>query len=91
MLLWNLFLRNNEVILYDSVQVVTFSFCMWPFTAVCVSDNQWTNERKKNCTLDPYSEGSMALVRYEALLLGFCLLRVASGSQTVDDHGRKKN
>lgn len=33
----------------------------------------------------------MALVRYEALLLGFCLLRVASGSQTVDDHGREKN
>lgn len=92
MLLWNLFLRNNEVILYDSVQVVTFSFCMWPFTAVCVcvSDNQWQMKRK-NCTLDPYSEGSMALVRYEALLLGFCLLRAASGSQTVDDHGRKKN
>lgn len=49
MLLWNLFLRNNEVILYDSVQVVTFSFCMWPFTAVCVcvSDNQWQMKRKK--------------------------------------------
>lgn len=94
MLLWNLFLRNNEVILYDSVQVVTFSFCMWPFTAVCVcvcliTSDKW--KEKKNCTLDPYSEGSMALVRYEALLLGFCLLRVASGSQTVDDHGRKKN
>lgn len=91
MLLWNLFLRNNEVILYDSVQVVTFSFCMWPFTAVCVcliTSDKW---KEKNCTLDPYSEGSMALVRYEALLLGFCLLRVASGSQTVDDHGRKKN
>lgn len=27
----------------------------------------------------------MALVRYEALLLGLGLLRVASGSQTVDD------
>lgn len=92
MLLWNLFLRNNEVILYDSVQVVTFSFCMWPFTAVCVcliTSDKW--KEKKNCTLDPYSEGSMALVRYEALLLGFCLLRAASGSQTVDDHGRKKN
>lgn len=93
MLLWNLFLRNNEVILYDSVQVVTFSFCMWPFTAVCVcvcliTSDKW---KEKNCTLDPYSEGSMALVRYEALLLGFCLLRAASGSQTVDDHGRKKN
>lgn len=92
MLLWNLFLRNNEVILYDSVQVVTFSFCMWPFTAVCVclcliTSDKW---KEKNCTLDPYSEGSMALVRYEALLLGFCLLRVASGSQTVDDHGREK-
>lgn len=49
MLLWNLFLRNNEVILYDSVQVVTFSFCMWPFTAVCVcvSDNQWQMKGKK--------------------------------------------
>lgn len=94
MLLWNLFLRNNEVILYDSVQVVTFSFCMWPFTAVCVcvcviTSDKW--KEKKNCTLDPYSEGSIALVRYEALLLGFCLLRAASGSQTVDDHGRKKN
>lgn len=93
MLLWNLFLRNNEVILYDSVQVVTFSFCMWPFTAVCVcvcliTSDKW---KEKNCTLDPYSEGSMALVQYEALLLGFCLLRAASGSQTVDDHGRKKN
>lgn len=47
MLLWNLFLRNNEVILYDSVQVVTFSFCMWPFTAVCVCDNQWQMKGKK--------------------------------------------
>lgn len=47
MLLWNLFLRHNEVILYDSVQVVTFSFCMWPFTAVCVSDNQWQMKGKK--------------------------------------------
>lgn len=53
MLLWNLFLRNNEVILYDSVQVVTFSFCMWPFTAVCVcvSDNQWQMKGKKKTAL----------------------------------------
>lgn len=63
--------------------------CGLSLQCVCVSDNQWQMKRK-NCTLDPYSEGSMALVRYEALLLGFCLLRAASGSQTVDDHGRKK-
>lgn len=78
------------------------SFCttvsrLWLFLFACglslqcvclITSDKW---KEKNCTLDPYSEGSMALVRYEALLLGFCLLRVASGSQTVEDHGRKKN
>lgn len=65
MLLWNLFLRNNEAIMCDSVQVVTFSFCMLLHVAfhcsVCVcliTSDKWKEKKLHSWPLQWGKHGS---------------------------------